>query len=189
MPTQSTTYNSRLTSEALEKRFRDTFTSQGGAELVDDLYASGVIVPIVDFTAAAEGSALRADLQTAWDFGTDHDVVSNTTTALISTPGFWQIDLNFADDNPAVTIVETRGSIYLDTGITTQIIWSVSSIIGTGTSTETVIRNSEAKFVVYLRSGDTLRAFSRQHSTMDVWYRQIADVNGNLTNPTGFSFS
>ena len=39
MPTNENTYNSRVTSEALEKKYRDVFPSQGGAELVDDLYA------------------------------------------------------------------------------------------------------------------------------------------------------
>ena len=83
MPTNQNAYNSRVTSEALEKKFRDSFTSQGGAELVDDLYASGVIVPVVDFTAAAEGSALRSDLQVAWDFSTGHNRINTTTTTTI----------------------------------------------------------------------------------------------------------
>ena len=94
MPTQQTTYNSRVTSESLEKKFRDTFTAQGGAELVDDLYASGVVVPIVDFTAAAEGSALRSDLQTAWDFATNIvQITSTSDTTIVTTPGFWKVDI------------------------------------------------------------------------------------------------
>ena len=86
------TYNARVTTEALEKKFRDTFPSQAGAELVDDLYASGVIVPVVDFTAAAEGSALRSDLQTAMDFATGM-ATRNTAGAstLTTSPGFWRL--------------------------------------------------------------------------------------------------
>ena len=91
MPTQATTYNSRVTDEALEKRFRDTFRSQGGAELVDDLYAQGVIVPVVDFTAAATGQQLSQNLQTAWDFSTGFNQVINTSTTIINNAGFGRL--------------------------------------------------------------------------------------------------
>ena len=80
------TYNARVTTEALEKKFRDTFPSQVGAELVDDLYASGVIVPTVDFTAAAQGSELRSDLQTAWDFATGYSAVNNANVDIVTNP-------------------------------------------------------------------------------------------------------
>ena len=90
----SRVYNARVTTETLEKKFRDTFPSQAGAELVDDLYASGVIVPVVDFTAAAEGSELRADLQTSTDFATGHvELGSNASNTFVSTPGFWNVDI------------------------------------------------------------------------------------------------
>ena len=86
MPTNQNAYNSRVTDESLEKKFRDTFKSQGGAELVDDLYASGVIVPVVDFTAAAQGSELRSDLQSAWDFATSStSIVNSVNFSLITT--------------------------------------------------------------------------------------------------------
>ena len=115
MPTNQNLYNSRVTDESLEKKFRDTFTSQGGSELVSDLYAQGVIVPIVDFTAAAEGSVLSSDLQQAWDFSTGNALVSNTTTTVINTPGFWKVDLVATlriIDSPAnsITVNLTDGS-------------------------------------------------------------------------------
>ena len=107
MPTQATTYNSRVTDEALEKKFRDTFKSQGGAELVDDLYASGVIMPIVDFTAAAQGSELRSDLQTSWDFSTGNAVISATNNDIVTTPGFWKVDLIASTNDAARASVTT----------------------------------------------------------------------------------
>lgn len=189
MPTQSTTYNTRLTDESLEKRFRDTFRSQGGAELVDDLYASGVIVPVVDFTAAAEGSALRQDLQTAWDFATSQNQVANGTVALVSTPGFFKVDLTAqcADFTQNTGAAAQRLYIYLDTGITTKKIWSLSDAFGTVDSATAV---AEDQFVVFLRTGDTLRGFSAGNEwVMNISTRQIADVNGNLTQPSGFTFS
>lgn len=183
MPTQSTTYNSRVTDEALEKRFRDTFTSQGGAELISDLYASGVIVPIVDFTAAAEGSSLREDLQTAWDFSTGHDYVKNTTTTLINTTGFWKVDLTLIAER---TASEDSTVIFIDTGLTTKEVWRLTI---PGTSHDNV-NVTDDKFVVFLRSGDSLKATSPSNNhALNVWYRQIADVNGNLTQPLGFTSS
>ena len=48
---------------------------------------------------------------------------------------------------------------------------------------------TENKFVVFLRSGDTLRGKCQLNSSdeLDVWYRQIATVNGTLVNPLGYS--
>jgi hypothetical protein len=179
------TYNARVTTEALEKKFRDTFPSQAGAELVDDLYASGVIVPIVDFTAAAEGSGLRSDLQTAWDFATGFDKVTNTTTTILTNTGFWQFDLNMSG---FATVSSAQQAILrLDDGTTTKPIWQFdSTLTGLGNSGGIAVSNT---FVVYLRSGDSVEASCSGSCTLDVWYRQIADVSGNLVNPLGFTSS
>ena len=76
MPTNANTFNSRVTSEALEAKYRQVFPSQGGAELPQDLFASGVIQPVVDFSSVAEGSVLAPNLQTAWDFSTGNSTVA-----------------------------------------------------------------------------------------------------------------
>ena len=184
MPTQSTTYNSRVTDESLEKRFRDTFRSQGGAELVDDLYAQGVIVPVVDFTAAATGDVLAQNLQTAWDFTTGSAALNNTTGAsLITNAGFWQVDLT-------VTLQETTTvdnyRIYINDGTTSKNIWGITGQpVGVGGG----FGASEGHFVVFLRSGDSLLADCNANGRLDVWYRQIATVNGDLVNPSGFTSS
>lgn len=178
MPTNQNTYNSRVTDESLEKRFRDTFKSQGGAELVDDLYAQGVIVPVVDFTAAATGDVLSQNLQTAWDFSTGHTVTSNATNTLINNTGFWQVDLTYNWTSAS------NGVIRLDDGIGTKVIWQMNTFAATGSGV------TDASFVVFLRSGDSLEAFTNNASSVfNTWYRQIADVNGNLVNPLGFTSS
>lgn len=183
MPTQSTTYNSRVTDEALEKRFRDTFRSQGGAELVDDLYAQGVIVPVVDFTAAATGATLAENLQTAWDFSTGSNSVSNTTTNLITNAGFWQVDLTWSRNSTAAN----QFTVDIDDGATTKAVWALD-FLAVSTSTEYESNGSQS-FVVFLRSGDTLSATVPQFCVMDIWYRQIATVTGDLVNPSGFTSS
>lgn len=185
MPTQSTTYNSRVTDEALEKRFRDTFRSQGGAELVDDLYAQGVIVPIVDFTAAATGQQLAQNLQTAWDFSTGTTTENNSSSTIISNAGFWQIDLTVS------TEVRNGGSndarIYITNGLSNKVIWRVNTPSGV-TNTSTVA--TDGKFVAFVRSGDSIVASSSNvETTLSCWYRQIATVSGDLIDPTGFTSS
>lgn len=186
MPTQATTYNSRVTDEALEKKFRDTFKSQGGAELVDDLYASGVIMPVVDFTAAAQGSELRTDLQTAWDFATQERIISNGTSSLTSTPGFYQIDLVASTNDFARASVVNIVNVFINDGASIKSIWRWSTCSG-GAGVTAPQAMTDASFVVFVRSGDSLGAQATAASeTLNIWYRQIADVSGNLVNPLGF---
>jgi len=185
MPTQSTTYNSRVTDEALEKRFRDTFRSQGGAELVDDLYAQGVIVPVVDFTQAATGQTLAQNLQTAWDFSTGSlQSTAGGNQTFITNAGFWQIDLTCS----ANTSTSDRGaSISLSDGLTTKKIWDFGSEATGGTTAAT--SSFESKFVVFVRSGDSVFVSGDANLYIAIWYRQIATVNGDLIDPSGFTSS
>ena len=186
MPTQSTTYNSRVTDEALEKRFRDTFRSQGGAELVDDLYAQGVIVPIVDFTAAATGQQLAQNLQTAWDFSTGSaSIASTSNTTIISNAGFWQVD--FTACLPVDGTVFATWGLDIYDGSTSKTVWAFKNATANRVNDQAV---SENMFVVYLRSGDSLRGVcGNANFPIEVWYRQIATVTGDLINPSGFTSS
>ena len=186
MPTNANTFNSRITSEALEKKFRDVFPAQGGAELIQDLYASGTIQPVVDFSAVAEGSALRADLQTAWDYSTGNVNVENTTTSMITNPGFWKIDCVGAI---TVAAADRTVNITISDGITTKTIWEYTqpgasgTVLTTGTATQDT-------FVLFVRAGETVSAGSTSSDAIiTASYRQIADVNGNLVNPLGFTSS
>lgn len=182
MPTQSTTYNSRVTDEALEKRFRDTFRSQGGAELVDDLYAQGVIVPVVDFTAAATGQQLAQNLQTAWDFSTGLTEVDTGTVTIISNSGFWLVNAFIALDADA----NADASLLINDGATTKRIFRAYIFLGA----TNVGEPDRFEGVVYLRAGDELQGtVSSGNTRMSVAYRQIATVNGDLVNPTGFTSS
>ena len=188
MPTNANVFNSRVTSEALEAKFRQVFPAQGGAELVQDLFASGVIQPVVDFSTVAEGSVLAPNLQTAWDFSTGSTQINtNTPTTVISNTGFWLVDLTCGvlERVPSGAV---RADCDIYDGSTAKRVWGYTSAVGSTSATQNLI--VEAKFVVFLRAGDVFRARSQntQHF-LDIWYRQIADVNGNLVNPLGFSFS
>jgi hypothetical protein len=185
MPTNATTFNSRVTSEALEKKFRDTFPAQGGAELIQDLFASGVIVPTVDFTAAAEGSELPTYLQTAWDFSTGNVNTSNGTNTLITNTGFWLVDTQVSIQDAGSATFEA--SLQIDDGLSAKLLYRVflrnSSVSGT------MITDNRSQ-VVFLRAGQSLTATSNDNNViMSNSWRQVADVNGNLVNPLGFTFS
>lgn len=176
-------FNSRITSEALEERFRQVFPAQGGSELIADLYASGVIVPTIDFTSVAEGSFLPEPLQQAWDFSTGHDVCRGAPTTVINTPGFWKIDLTSAVLLAAS--VPQNYTVDIFDGVTANIIWQFSEI----TSAAILGNAIEETFIVFLRAGDSLRASTPgANNPINIWYRQVASVNGILVNPLGFSF-
>ena len=179
------TYNARVTTEALEKKFRDTFPSQAGAELVDDLYASGVIVPVVDFTAAAEGSALRSDLQTAMDFATQA-LFRNTagTSNLTTSPGFWRLFGTASIDHYAGAAESVE--ILISDGVSTKHLFFMVGTVVAGA--DEGVSNS-FDFNVFVRSGDTLQLRVINGGAISVTYRQIADVYGNLVNPLGFTSS
>ncbi len=191
MPTNANVTNSRVTSEALEKKFRDVFPAQGGAELVQDLYASGVIQPVIDFSSVSEGSVLSQNLQTAWDFSTGTTNITATgTTTLISNPGFWKVEniVTFLIQN--VSSFDYQIQIY--DGSTPKTIYRIQEAFGAATPTESFAIDAET-FTVFLRTGDILRVVATESPpgifNANVFYRQIADVNGNLVNPLGFTSS
>lgn len=184
MPTNANVFNSRVTSEALEKKFRDVFPAQGGAELVQDLFASGVIQPVVDFSSVAEGDLLPEYLQTAWDFSVSTVTANNNTQTIANTAGFWQIWGTSTLEVETPPDVETK--LNITDGISTKVIWRHLEESNQTNSLTVFIPRS----VVFLRSGDTLSCTSSAGGTaICVSTRQIADVNGNPTNPLGFSFS
>lgn len=188
MPTNANTFNSRVTSEALEAKFRQVFPAQGGAELVQDLFASGVIQPVVDFSTVAEGSVLPESLQYAWDFATGSvNVNASGTTNVISNTGFWLCDLSAATFS-TVNVAPKQAILRINDGSSTKPVWGISTVNSPVENSSTI---TEARFVVFLRAGDNLE-FNLNASNLfniDMWYRQVADVNGTLVNPLGFTFS
>lgn len=170
-----------ITSEAIEAAYRALTPSQSG--FTEDLQASNVILPIVDLTSSAEGSAIGENLQTAWDFSTGMTTVTSAATStLVTTAGFWKIDLNF---NGFSSNSAGSAQIFIDDGATTKDVWR-QTYTGAGSAVSEF--HTQEVFVVYLRSGDSLKAsLTYLQQRLDVWYRQIADVNGVLVNPLGFT--
>lgn len=170
-----------VTSENLQAKIRQLLPSQQG--FGEDLQAQNVIVPIIDLTETAEGSVLRSDLQTAINLtdATTFDV-TNSSTTLISTPGFYRII------GTAIVIEGTGGTregyIRLTDGVSTKIVYNVSSF---NTSYQASYVD-DFDFVIYLNSGEAIQIFAvTTFARMAGSVRQIADVNGNLINPSGFT--
>ena len=164
---------SSVTSEALQLKLRQLLPSQAG--FGTDLSASDTIIPIIDLTRAAEGSDVPQMLQTAlsYDSQTAFDV-SNTTTTIINTTGFYRIfGVHAINANGAV-------SINLNDGAADKLIQRFAA------SANTLLQNFEFDLVVFFNASEsykiTANAFARSVGSV----RQIADKNGNLVNPAGF---
>jgi len=167
-----------ITSETLEAQIRDLLPSQNG--FTEDLQASNVITPIIDLTRAAEGSTTGQNLQTALAFGSQTGFeVTNAITAIVNTPGFYRV---FGVLTCSTGAANTGGGFSMTDGLSTKQIWAH---IDSGHGSLGV---SGFDFVAFLASGITLNAFADSANIVVTGStRQIADVNGTLVNPSGFT--
>ena len=170
-----------ITSESLQSQIRTLLPSQQG--FGEDLQASNVIVPTIDLTAAAQGTTTPQILMTALAFGSQTAFsVANTSTVLANTAGFYRI-FGVANDIKVSSSGQDNLSFSMSDGLSTKTIWQSRS-----NAAATADVNYQYDFVVFLASGDSLTAISNDaEAFLDGSIRQIADVNGNLTAPSGFS--
>ena len=170
-----------VTSEALQSLFGRLLPSQSG--FGEDLQASNVITPIIDLTATAEGSILREDLQTSATLTdiTNYDV-TNSNSTVVSTPGFYKFVGNMFCT--AVSAGDSTGTIAVTDGSTTK---NIYKFVGQDQTTTTPQPNVLYDFVVCLSAGESIKITSDNNNmTVNGYFRQIADINGNFTNPSGF---
>lgn len=171
---------SSVTSEALQLKLRQLLPSQQG--FGTDLSASDTIIPVIDLTASAEGSDVRQDLQTALAFGSQNVFdVSNTTTSLITTTGFHRV-FGFA------TIKERDSGTHtfnfsLSDGLSNK---NIAGMKVSPTTNNFAVWTYD--FVVFIGVGESLSAISSSTNTVAQGStRQIADINGTLVQPSGFT--
>jgi hypothetical protein len=169
-----------VTSEALQSVFRRLLPSQAG--FGEDLQATNVITPIIDLTPSAEGSALPNNLQTALALANNSTFqIENTTTTMVNSAGFWRIYGNFCFIGSSSSTVVNY--IDITDGSTTQTLQLFKSNAG---DQKSGIFGFD--FVVFVNSGETVRGVSSETSNyVNASVRQLADVNGNLVNPTGYT--
>lgn len=177
---------SSVTSESLQAEVRRLLPSQQGFGA--DLQATNVIVPIVDLTAAAEGSSVPRQLQEAQAFvsQTAFDI-NNATTTIVNTAGFYRVQ-GVANILGAGTTVSAI-TINMSDGLSTKQLYEYTAIVSSSSVGSITFANSnDVDITVFLRSGDSLSATSTNtFATFAGSVRQIADVNGNLVNPSGFT--
>lgn len=161
-----------INSSAIESKINQLLPSQGNFGAGVDFSASTMVIPIVDLTETAEGSNVRADLQTALSHNNVTSFgVRNTTTTLITTTGYFRVFGNYASNGANVC------QFLLDDGSTQKAIWT-----GIGAATTDVSVNYD--FIVLLKAGDSLVGFSSTTAAqVGGCTRQIADLAGNLINP------
>ena len=171
----------QVVSEALQSTVRRLLPSQQG--FTEDLMATNVITPIIDLTPTAEGSSLPDDLARAASFGniTSH-AVSNATTTIINTAGFYRVvgSVTFQDNTPGYQ----NDGFNLVNGVTIKRLWGLT--IGQDSNDQIVGLNYD--FIAFLKTGDSLTCDSHAvhvNFTGSSW--QVADVNGVITVPDGYS--
>ena len=173
---------STVTSESLQQKIRQLLPSQDG--FGTDLAAQNVIVPVIDLTAAAEGSQTPEYLQTAIAFGSQTAFnVNNTTTVLENTAGFYRV-FGVAQ-NRANSSTTATAQFTLTDGASTKIVWGMTSTTASGTTNGNGI---QFDFVVFLAAGESLSAVSSSaNGFLTGSTRQVATITGTLVQPSGFT--
>lgn len=171
-----------IKSQQIEDKINQLLPSQGGFQAGVDFSASTMVIPIVDLTETAEGSALRQDLQTSLSFAQQTAFsVRNTTTTLVNTTGYYRVigtGLMKSTDNAVITAL----NFIINDGITDKIVYGMSQ--GQTYASGFLQQSFTYDFMVKLTAGDSLKASSNENGAILIGStRQIADVNGNLTNP------
>lgn len=169
-----------VNSESLQTQIRDLLPSQNG--FGSELQATNVITPIIDLTAAAEGTQLRSDLQSALAFGSQTAFsINNTSTDLANSPGFYRI---IGTSSAAITNVNVQLYFQMSDGLSTKRIWAHIVTSNAGATANLAVTYD---FVAWLDTGITLSGVvSRPEGFLAGSIRQIADSEGTLVNPSGF---
>ena len=169
-----------VNSEELQTQIRDLLPSQNG--FGSELQATNVITPIIDLTAAAEGTGLRQDLQTALAFGSQTSFLTeNATTSLAASPGFYRIVGTSTVTSGSGTV---SNKLNIIDSATTQLIWSheAPGVSSNGGTTAVLV-----DWVVWLKAGETLSVTSSGATARITGsFRQIATSEGTLVQPNGY---
>ncbi len=170
-----------INSSAIESKINQLLPSQGGFGAGVDFSASTMVIPIVDLTETAEGSDVRADIQTAFSHSsiTSFNVTNATNTTIVSTTGYYRVFGNMSTEesggagNVNINVTDgTTSKVILDGDIPSRL---------TAAGITPII---PFDFIVFLQAGDSLRATaSTTYLKVIGCTRQIADISGNLVNP------
>ena len=167
-----------VNSEALETQIRDLLPSQNG--FGSELQASNVITPIIDLTAAAEGSGLATDLARALAFGSQTAFDENSSSSVLAnSPGWYRI---FACATLRADAGDFGCSLTMTDGATIKTIWAMN--IKSTADNGFVSQNID--LIVGLSTGESVTAVATGAQANFVGsIRQVADSTGLTVNPNG----
>ena len=169
-----------INSSAIETKINQLLPSQGGFEPGVDFSASTMVIPIVDLTETAEGSNVRADLQTAIFFGGATVFnVSNGTSTIINTTGYWRVfgSVSLMGNGSG----DENAQIVLNDGASTKNIYEC--VVAANSGNPFSFQNFD--FNVFLGAGESLQMITSNNQVfLQGSVRQIADIDGNLVNPS-----
>ena len=169
-----------VNSEELQTQIRELLPSQNG--FGSELQASNVITPIIDLTATAEGSRLPTYLQTALSFGSQTAFeVSNTSTTIANSPGFYRITAVSTQKSDAGNIYSNQ--IELTDGSSTKIVWKAVCIAASAEYSQVI----NVDVTVWLAAGESVAIVTGDaKGFMAGSVRQVANSQGALVQPVGY---
>ena len=172
---------SSVTSEALQLKLRQLLPSQQG--FGTDLSASDTIIPIIDLTAAAEGSDVSESLQQAIAYGSQTSFSSsNQTVTVVNTTGFYRV---VGTAYILISGNSVRNATFSMTdGASPKTVWGFAE--GASYSPVTSF-STDFDLIFYLPAGISLTANTTADAVMTGSVRQVADNNGTLVQPVGFT--
>ena len=162
-----------INSQELEDKVKNLLPSQGGAGAGFDLSASTQIVPIIDLTESAEGSNVRKDLQTAWDFASNYTTIEKSSNVvLVNNTGINKVGVSAGGTNAIASLN------FMDC-TSSKIMYFYGFAADATMIVETL--------VILLSAGISLRGTSTANTVgLNVVTRQIAAIDGTVTNPQNF---
>lgn len=166
-----------IKSEAIEDKINQLLPTQGGFQPGVDFSASTMVIPIVDLTETAEGSALRQDLQSALSLTSATTFnVQNTTSTVINTTGYWKLVCGIFLEQ---TTGNLHGRVQVTDGTTTKQLFGLEANAGSAGITSVTYDQ-----IIYLRASESIQITSNDSNAIVFGsVRQLADINGNLVNP------
>lgn len=146
-----------------------------------NLRSTNTIIPVVDLTAAAEGSNVPFELQTAIAFGSQTAFnVTNSTSTIINNTGFYRI---FGVAQLLASSGATRaGSFNLTDGISNKKIWEITQL-SAGTNDN---EHLQFDFIAFFAAGESMSVTCTLNCAFIGSTRQIASIDGTLVTPSGF---
>jgi hypothetical protein len=170
-----------VTSETLEAQIRNLLPSQNGFS--EDLQASNVITPIIDLTAAATGTNVPEYQAQALAFGSQTAFnAENSSVVIANAPGFYRILFTATNRGSSATSAFAR--LTMTDGLSVKTVWEANLRSGAAQTTTTGVTD----LIVFLSAGDSITATTTLAGCVLVGSsRQVADVNGDVVYPSGFT--